>query len=154
VRLGRDRRVATARTGGRLGLWVVQAACSGSGWLEGDGVAERFELALASAGAVSSACAASRVLARGPGPGHERRGSRRRAGRGGSRRSLWVRLGRLIYRKAKKTIEPVFRHTKYNAGINLFHRPGRVKIRTEWRLLMMSRNLRKLYRYQLAATDA
>src|SRR3954447_7093655 len=42
---------------------------------------------------MSNACAASRVRARGTRLGRGPRGSRRRAGRGGSRRSLWARPG-------------------------------------------------------------
>jgi hypothetical protein len=63
-------------------------------------------------------------------------------------------LGRLIYRKRKQTIEPVFGHTTHNAGVNHFNRRGRIKVRTEWRLLMMTQNLGKLYRHQLATTGA
>jgi transposase len=70
------------------------------------------------------------------------------------RRVLATELGGLIYRKRKKTIEPIFGHTKHNAGVNHFHRRGRVKVRTEWRLLMMTQNLAKVYRHQLAATGA
>ena len=67
---------------------------------------------------------------------------------------LTTELGRLTYRKRKQTIEPIFGHTKHNAGVIQFHRRGRVKVRTEWRLLMTTQNLAKAYRRQLAATGA
>jgi transposase len=67
---------------------------------------------------------------------------------------LATELGRLTYRKRKQTIEPIFGHTKHNAGVIHFHRRGRVKVRTEWRLPMMTQNLGKVYRHQLAATGA
>ena len=35
-----------------------------------------------------------------------------------------------------------------------FHRRGRIKVRIEWRLLMMTHNLTKLHRHQLAAMGA
>jgi transposase len=70
------------------------------------------------------------------------------------RKVLATDLGRLVYRKRKKTIEPIFGHTKYNSGVIHFNRRGRVKVRTEWRLLMMTQNLAKVYRHQLAATGA
>jgi transposase len=70
------------------------------------------------------------------------------------RQVLATDLGRLLYRKRKQTIEPIFGHTKHNSGVNHFSRRGRVKVRTEWRLLMMTQNLGKLYRHQLTATAA
>jgi transposase len=70
------------------------------------------------------------------------------------RKVLATELGQLIYRKRKKTIEPIFGHTKHNGGFIHFNRRGRVKVRTEWRLVMMTQNLGKVYRHQLAATGA
>jgi transposase len=67
---------------------------------------------------------------------------------------LATELGRLTYRKRKQTIEPIFGHTKHNGGVTHFNRRGRVKVRTEWRLLMMTQNLGKVYRHQLAAKGA
>jgi hypothetical protein len=46
-----------------------------------------------------------------------------------------------LYRKRIQMIEPVFAHTKHNRLINRFHRKGRIKVRTEWRLLMATHNL-------------
>jgi hypothetical protein len=65
---------------------------------------------------------------------------------------LATELGRLTYRKRKRTIEPIFGHTKHNSGVIHFNRRGRVEVRTEWRLLMMTQNLAKVHRHQLAAT--
>jgi hypothetical protein len=68
------------------------------------------------------------------------------------RKVLATDLGRMTYRKRKQTIEPVFGHTKHDGGFTHFNRRGRIKVRTEWRLLMMTQNLSKLYRHQLVAT--
>jgi hypothetical protein len=58
------------------------------------------------------------------------------------------------YRKRRQTVEPVFGHTKHNKGVTRFLRRGRVKVRTEWRLHMMSHNLTKLYNHQIAIQAA
>jgi hypothetical protein len=50
--------------------------------------------------------------------------------------------GKGLYRKRIQMIEPVFAHTKHNRLITRFHRRGRVAVRTEWRLLMATHNLR------------
>jgi transposase len=74
-----------------------------------------------------------------------------------SGRASWMRTvlssehGQRRYRKRKQTVEPLFGNTKHNSGIYRFHRRGRVKVRLEWRLLMMTHNLTKLHRNQLAA---
>ena len=62
--------------------------------------------------------------------------------------------GKELYRKRIQMIEPVFAHTKHNRLITRFHRKGRIKVRTEWRLLMATHNLTKLHRHQLAALGA
>ncbi|MGZ6589846.1 MAG: transposase [Solirubrobacteraceae bacterium] len=62
--------------------------------------------------------------------------------------------GRELYRQRKKTIEPIFGHTKHNRGIRRFHRRGRSAVRTEWRLLMATHNLIKLHSAQLTAKTA
>jgi transposase len=86
------------------------------------------------------------------------RGSPRPGWTGG--RYAWMRSvlatehGRRRYRKRKQTVEPLFGNTKHNSGVHRFHRRGRVKVRTEWRLLMMTHNLTKLHRYRLAAVGA
>jgi hypothetical protein len=48
----------------------------------------------------------------------------------------------------------VFGHTKHNRKFTSFHRRGRLAVRTEWRLIMMSHNLTKLHRHQTATQRA
>jgi transposase len=86
------------------------------------------------------------------------RGTPRRGWTGG--RYSWMRNvlatehGRRTYRKRKQTVEPLFGNTKHNNGVHRFHRRGRVKVRTEWRLLMMTHNLTKIHRHQPATVGA
>ena len=70
------------------------------------------------------------------------------------RQVLASEFGRDLYRKRKQTVEPLFGHTKHNCGVKYFHRRGRIKVRTEWRLLMTGHNLGKLHRHQLATVGA
>jgi hypothetical protein len=44
----------------------------------------------------------------------------------------------------------VFGHTKHNRQIYRFNHRGRRAVRTEWRLVLISHNLTKLHRHQLA----
>jgi hypothetical protein len=62
--------------------------------------------------------------------------------------------GPRLYRKRKQTVEPLFGNTKHNSGVYRFHRRGSVEVRTKWRLLMMTHNLTKVHRHQLAAAGA
>jgi Transposase DDE domain len=62
--------------------------------------------------------------------------------------------GRELYRQRRQAIEPVFGHTKHNRKFTQFHRRGRAAVLTEWRLLMMTHNLTKLYRPQIATAGA
>jgi transposase len=77
-----------------------------------------------------------------------------------SGRASWMRTvlatehGHERYRKRKQTVEPLFGDTKHNSGFYRFHRRGRIKVRIEWRLLMMAHNLTKLHRHHLAAVGA
>jgi hypothetical protein len=57
-------------------------------------------------------------------------------------------------RKRKQMIEPVFGHSRHNRGLTRFLRRGRSAVRTEWRLMMMTHNLTKLHRHQLATVWA
>ena len=57
--------------------------------------------------------------------------------------------GKRLYRTRAQTIEPVFGQTKHNRQLFRFHRRGRHAVRTEWRLLMATHNLGKLYRHRL-----
>jgi Transposase DDE domain/Transposase domain (DUF772) len=74
-----------------------------------------------------------------------------------SGRASWMRSvlgsehGHQRYRKRKQTVEPLFGNTKHNGGVYRFHRRGRTKVHLEWRLLMMTHNLTKAHRHQLAA---
>ena len=82
-----------------------------------------------------------------------------RPGWSGGRYSWMRRLlasdhGRELYRQRRQVIEPVFGHTKHNRKFTEFHRRGRAAVRTEWRLLMMTHNLTKLYRHQIATAEA
>jgi hypothetical protein len=53
--------------------------------------------------------------------------------------------GQQRYRKRKQTVEPLFGNTKHNSGFYRFRRRGRVKVRLEWRLVMLAHNLTKLH---------
>jgi transposase len=84
---------------------------------------------------------------------------KQRAGWTGGRYS-WMRhvltceVGEQLYRKRKQMVEPVFGHSRHNRGVTRFVRRGREAVRTEWRLTMMTHNLTKLHRHQLAALGA
>jgi transposase len=77
-----------------------------------------------------------------------------------SGRASWMRTvlgsehGQQRYAKRKQTVEPLFGNTKHNSGVYRFHRRGRIKVRLEWRLLMMTHNLTKVHRHQIAAVAA
>ena len=85
-------------------------------------------------------------------------GKQRAGWQGG--RYTWMRYvlasepGDKLYRKRKKMIEPTFGHTKHNRQVTRFLRRGRTAVRTEWRLLMMTHNLTKLHRHQIATAGA
>jgi transposase len=70
------------------------------------------------------------------------------------RRVLASDLGRELYRKRQQSIEPVYGHTKHNRKIYRFNYRGRAAVRTEWRLVMMTHNLTKLHRHQIATVGA
>jgi transposase len=77
-----------------------------------------------------------------------------------SGRATWMRAllgsedGRERYGKRKQTVEPLYGDTKHNKGFTRFHRRGRMKVRTEFRLLMMAHNLTKVHRHHLATQTA
>jgi len=85
-------------------------------------------------------------------------GKQRKGWTGG--RYDWMRAvldsdhGDELYRKRKQMIEPVFGHTRHNRGVTQFLRRGRTAVRTAWRLLMMTHNLTKLHRHQIATAGA
>lgn len=70
------------------------------------------------------------------------------------RRVLATDLGKQLYRKRQRSIEPVYGHTKHNRRFDCFNHRGRRAVRTEWRLITMSHNLTKLHRHQIAALGA
>ena len=69
------------------------------------------------------------------------------------RRVLASDAGKQLYRKRQQSIEPVFGHTKHNRKISRFNYRGRSLVRTEWRLAMLTHNLTKLHRHQIALAD-
>ena len=75
-------------------------------------------------------------------------------------RANWMRTalasdhGRERYAMRKQTVEPLYGDTKHNKGFTRFHRRGRMKVRTEFRLLMIAHNLTKVYRHQLTTQRA
>jgi hypothetical protein len=50
-----------------------------------------------------------------------------------------------LYRRRMTMIEPIFGHTKANRRIERFHRRGLAAVRSEWRLIAATHNLRKLH---------
>lgn len=70
------------------------------------------------------------------------------------RRVLATDLGKQLYRKRQRSIEPVYGNTKHNRKIYRFNHRGRRAVRTEWRLVMMTHNLTKLHRNQIATAEA
>jgi transposase len=85
-------------------------------------------------------------------------GKQRKGWTGG--RYSWMRyvlsceVGDKLYRKRKHMVEPVFGHSRHNRGVTRFLRRGRTAVRTEWRLMMMTHNLTKLHRHQIANVGA
>src|ERR1700733_2354592 len=130
--------------------------------LERAGIAQRPEAVAADAGYWNEghmdAVVADKHIPVLVAPDKGSRGTPRKTWTGG--RYDWMRAvlksehGGERYKKRKQTTEPTFGNTKHNKGITRFHRRGRIKVRTEWRLLMMTENLTKVHRPQLAAPAA
>jgi hypothetical protein len=86
------------------------------------------------------------------------RGTPRKTWTGG--RYDWMRAvlrsehGGRRYRKRRQTVEPVFGHTTHNKRVTRFRTRGRAKVRTEWRLHMMTHNLTRLYNHRTATQGA
>ena len=80
--------------------------------------------------------------------------SRRKGTRPGSDGGLYAFMRRVLatdlYRRRQHLIEPVVANTKFNRGIDRFHRPGRSAARTEWRLITATHNLLKLHKHHTA----
>jgi transposase len=87
-------------------------------------------------------------------PDADRRKEPRPGRRGGlydfTRRVLATDWGTQLYLKRQGSVEPVFGQIKSNRGANRFLRRGRSAVRSEWRLLAATNNLRKLHGHQLA----
>jgi Transposase DDE domain len=66
------------------------------------------------------------------------------------REQLATEDGRVLYRKRKSMIEPVFGQIKHNRRIDRFTRRGLAACRAEWRLVMATHNLLKLYTHRIA----
>jgi hypothetical protein len=70
------------------------------------------------------------------------------------RKLLATDRGAELYGKRQPMIEPVFGQTKFNRGIDRFHRRGRHAARTEWRLITATHNLLKLWRHTMTPAPA
>jgi hypothetical protein len=68
------------------------------------------------------------------------------------RRVLATDFGKELYLKRQGSVEPVFGQIKANRGANRFLRRGRAAVRSEWRRLAATHNLRKLHQHHLAAS--
>jgi hypothetical protein len=58
------------------------------------------------------------------------------------RRVLSTEVGGGLYRKRQGMIEPVLAHIKFNRQFERFRRRGKSAVRTEWRLITTTHNLR------------
>lgn len=63
-------------------------------------------------------------------------------------RKLRTKRGRETYSKRKGIIEPIFGQIKHARSFRQFLLRGLQKMRAEWRLICLTHNLLKLYRYQ------
>jgi transposase len=61
-------------------------------------------------------------------------------------RKVSTKAGRAVYKKRQHMIEPVFGQTKDARGARRFMRRGKAAAQAEWKLLMATHNLLKLYR--------
>jgi hypothetical protein len=61
--------------------------------------------------------------------------------------------GRAIYKKRQHIIEPVFGQTNDGRGARRFMRRGKAAADSEWKLLMGTHNLLKIYRTWIAGRD-
>ncbi len=65
-------------------------------------------------------------------------------------RKVSTKAGRSVYQKRQHIIEPVFGQTKDARAARRFMRRGKTAAQSEWKLLMGTHNLLKLYRQTLA----
>jgi transposase len=88
-------------------------------------------------------------------PDSSRRKSARPGWTGGAydfmRGVLQTERGAELYKQRAQLIEPIFGTTKHNRGFVRFHRRGRSAVRTEWRLMATTHNLRRLHQHFAAA---
>ena len=63
------------------------------------------------------------------------------------RAKLGTESGRELYARRKTIVEPVFGQMKESRGFRRFLLRGLVKIRGEWRLVCLTHNLLKIWRY-------
>jgi hypothetical protein len=66
------------------------------------------------------------------------------------RRVLASEHGKALYHQRQHLIESLFGSIKHNRGFRQFLRRGRAAVRTEWRLITATHNLRKLHQHQIA----
>jgi len=69
-------------------------------------------------------------------------------------RKVSKKAGRAVYQKRQHIIEPVFGQTKDARGARRFMRRGKAAAASEWKLLMGTHNLLKLYRQTLTDPTA
>ena len=60
--------------------------------------------------------------------------------------------GKRTYRRRASTVEPGFGQIKHNRGIGRFSRVGLAAVDSEWRLINLTGNIRRLFRRTLAGT--
>ena len=63
------------------------------------------------------------------------------------RAKLETESGRAVYARRKTIVEPVFGQIKEARGFRRFLLRGLAKIRGEWRLVCLTHNLLKIWRY-------
>src|SRR3954453_14509094 len=70
------------------------------------------------------------------------------------RRVLATDYGTALYRERQHSSRASSAGLKHNRGFRQFHRRGRAAVRTEWRLITATHNLRKLHQHQIATAAA
>jgi hypothetical protein len=65
---------------------------------------------------------------------------------------LRTEAGRACYAKRKQIVEPVFGQIKHGRGFRQFLLRGLKKVQGEWKLVCLTHNLLKIWRYQCAPT--
>jgi transposase len=133
---------------------MVDAACEELG---AAGIEDRPGVVLADAGYWKND-AIEAVVGRGIqtliAPDADKRKEPRPGRRGGlydfTRRVLASEWGKALYLRRQGSVESVFGQLKANRGVRRFQRRGRLAVRSEWRLVTATHNLRKLHRHRLA----